>query len=425
MADTIFALSSGSPPAGIAVIRISGPDAHAALESLTDGLPVPRSAVVRSLRSAAGDILDQAMVLWLPGPGTVTGEPVAELHCHGGRAVVAAVLAALGALPGLRPATSGEFTRRAFINGRIDLAEAEGLAELLSAETELQRQSALALAGGRFSKTVNGWRQRLLTASAQIEAILDFADEDDAAILSPHFSYELTALCAELSAWLHQPRAETLREGFRVVISGPPNAGKSTLFNALVDDEAAIIAPIAGTTRDVLTRPVALAGVPFVFADTAGLRDGTGDTIEAIGIERAHGAIKSADLVLWLGPQGEGPPGCWEIDPQSDRRAQTHKYTARHRISALTGEGMAGLREDLVTTARSHLPKPGSVALNTRQHGLLADAAAALTDATLCRDSLLAAEELRRARLAFDALLGRTATEDMLDALFGQFCIGK
>lgn len=425
MNDTIFALSTGSPPAGIAVIRVSGLSAGDALQRLIGRLPAPRRAVLTPLSAQNGVVLDRAMVLWLPGPGTVTGEDVAELHCHGGRAVIAAVSAALAQIPGLRAAGPGEFTRRGFIHGRIDLAEAEGLADLLSAETELQRRAALATAGGGFSKVVHDWRQRLLTASAQVEAVLDFADEDDAAVLPPGFAGELGALRTELTEWLARPRAEALREGFRVVIAGPPNAGKSSLFNALIDDEAAITAPIAGTTRDLLTRPVALAGVPFVFVDTAGLRDNAGDAIEAIGIARARGAVAGADCVLWLGPEGEGPSGCWEIEAQTDRADRPRKQMARHRVSALTGAGMAGLRDELVAAARTALPKPGMVALNARQHGLLADAADALGQAETHRDPLLAAEELRRARLAFDSLLGQTATEDMLDALFGQFCIGK
>ncbi len=407
------------------MIRVSGAAAAHALYSLVGRLPAPRRAGLASLRGSDGAVLDQAMVLWLPGPGTVTGEDVVELHCHGGRAVVAAVLATLARMPGLRAAGAGEFTRRAFSNGRIDLAEAEGLADLLTAETELQRRAAMAMAGGGFSELVNGWRLRLLAASAQIEAMLDFADEDDMAILPLHFAEELSALRTGLSDWLDRPRAEKLREGFRVVIAGPPNAGKSTLFNALVEDEAAITAPIAGTTRDVLTRPVALDGIPFVFADTAGLRDDTGDAIEAIGMARARDAVAGADLVLWLGPESDGPTGSWEIDAQLDRASQLRKDHARHRVSAVSGAGMAGLRADLVVTAANGLPKPGAVALNARQHGLLSQAAEALSEACACRDPLLAAEELRRARLSFDALLGRTATEDMLDTLFGRFCIGK
>jgi tRNA modification GTPase len=425
MTDTIFALSSGAPPAAIAVVRISGPASSAALAALAGRVPPERRAVAATLRDGAGEVLDRALVLWLPGPGTATGEDTAELHLHGGRAVVAAVSAALAAVPGLRAAEPGEFTRRAFANGRIDLAEAEGLADLLSAETELQRRSAIAMAGGALSRTVEDWRERLLGLSAAVEAVLDFADEDDVVTLPADFLTRIDALRAEIATWLARPRAEVLREGFRVVIAGPPNAGKSTLFNALVQDEAAIATPIAGTTRDVLTRPVGYDGVPFLFADTAGLHDATDDVVEAIGIERALEALDRADLVLWLGPEGQGPAGAWEIAAQCDRAGVPPKLHPRHRISAVTGLGMAELIAELVATARQALPKPGDAALNERQHHMLRDAARALHSAEDEGDPLLVAESLRLARVAFDGLLGRTTTEDMLDALFGRFCIGK
>ncbi|HEX8055170.1 MAG TPA: tRNA uridine-5-carboxymethylaminomethyl(34) synthesis GTPase MnmE [Novosphingobium sp.] len=425
MTDTIFALSSGAPPAAIGVVRISGPAAGEALCALANKLPAPRRAVFRPLSGRDGALLDRALVLWLPGPGTATGEDMVELHLHGGRAVIAAVEGALEAL-GLRRATSGEFTRRAFANGRIDLAEAEGLADLLSAETELQRRSAMAMAGGAFSRQVEDWRERMLVASAAVEAVLDFADEDDVAVLPADFAARLDRLAAEVGEWLERPRAEMLRDGFRVVLAGPPNSGKSTLFNALVESEAAITAPIAGTTRDVLTRPVAIAGVPFLFVDTAGLRDEAGDEIEAIGVARAKGELGQADLVLWLGAEDEGPEGGWEIAAQIDRADhRLDKREPRHRLSAITGEGLAALRDDLVATARTSLPKPGEAALNQRQHTLLGRARAALIDACLDGDPLLIAEHLRIARVAFDGLIGRATTEDMLDALFGRFCIGK
>lgn len=425
MTDTIFALSSGAPPAAIAVIRISGPRAGEALRAVAGKMPQPRRATFVEMKSGAGEVLDKGLALWLPGPATATGEDIAELHCHGGRAVVAALEAALSELPELRRATPGEFTRRGFANGRIDLAEAEGLADLLSAETELQRRGAIAMAGGAFSRQVEAWREALLAASARLEAVLDFADEDDVAVLPPDFDARIVDLREDISAWLARPRAEMLREGYRVVIAGPPNSGKSTIFNALVEAEAAIATPIPGTTRDVLTRPVALEGIPFLFADTAGLHDAVDDVVEAIGIERALEALDRADLVLWLGPEGQGPGGCWDIAAQIDRTAVSRKRHPRHRISAKTGEGMDELRADLAANARQAMPRPGEAALNARQHDLLAKAASALADASGERDPLLAAEGLRAARAAFDALLGRTTTEDMLDALFGRFCIGK
>lgn len=423
--DTIFALSSGAPPAGIAVVRISGPGAGRALTSLAGALPPARRARRATLGDAAGMVLDDGLVLWFPGPNTATGEDLAELHLHGGRAVVAAVEGALAAIPGLRRAEPGEFTRRAFANGRIDLAEAEGLADLLEAETEIQRRAAIALAGGALSRRVEHWRDRLLMHSAQLEAVLDFDDEGDVAALPATFLREIDILEHEIAAALDAPSAEVLREGYRVALAGPPNAGKSTLFNALVENEAAITAPLAGTTRDVLVRPVALAGIPFSFVDMAGLRESGADMVEDIGIARAEAEIARADLVLWLGPEGEGPDGAWEVEPQCDRDGHIAKGAPRHRISALTGEGLGELKRALVDRAATAMPGAGEAALNRRQRALLAEAAAALRSAEGERDPLLLAEDLRQCRLAFDRLVGRSGTEDVLDALFGRFCIGK
>lgn len=425
MTDTIFALSSGAVPAAIAVIRVSGPQARQALASLCGGLPEARRASYRHLRDETGEVLDQALVLWLPGPHTATGEDIAELHLHGGRAVVGAVEAALGKNEKLRRATPGEFTRRAFTNGKIDLAEAEGLADLLSAETELQRRNAMAMVGGTFSRQLSDWREDLLGLSAQVEAALDFSDEDDVATLPAQFAERVTIHYGAIAEWLHRPRAQILRDGFKVVLAGPPNSGKSTIFNKLVESEAAITSSQAGTTRDVLTRPIAIAGVPFLMCDTAGIRDDSEDEIEMIGVGRARAMTEIADLVLWLGPEGEGPDGAWEIEPQSDRADHPVKQMPRHRLSAFTGEGMDALRHELVSRARSAMPKPGEAALNERQHDLLAQAGDWIASAAAQSDPLLVAEHLRLARRAFDALTGRAATEDMLDSLFGRFCIGK
>jgi tRNA modification GTPase len=428
-AATIFALSSGAPPAGVGVIRVSGPQAGAALLALAGRVPPPRRASLAKLRDADGALLDEALMLWFPGPNTATGEDLAELHCHGGRAVIAAVEAALAALSGLRRAESGEFTRRAFANGRIDLAEAEGLGDLLAAETDLQRAAALANAGGALSRQVEEWRVRVLVLSAEVEGVLDFSDEEDSADLPECFTWNIASLAGEIGEWLARPRSERLGEGFRVVLAGPPNAGKSTLFNALIESEAAITSPIAGTTRDVIERSVAVAGVPFTFVDTAGLRvvkDGSGaDQIEAIGIARAEAELARADLVLWLGPEGEGPVDAWEIAAQADRDNFAPKMAARFTLSAETGEGLGALKLALVELARDALPKPGEAALNVRQHARLSEAADALASAEALRDPLLVAEELRLVRVAFDRLIGRATTEDMLDMLFGRFCIGK
>ncbi|MFN4223079.1 MAG: tRNA modification GTPase, partial [Novosphingobium meiothermophilum] len=330
-----------------------------------------------------------------------------------------------------RRAEAGEFTRRAFANGRIDLAEAEGLADLLSAETELQRRAALAMAEGALSREAEHWRTALLELSAHLEAALDFSDEDDvgegAGALPDGFAEDCAALVRSLDLWLSRPRAEPLKEGFRVVLAGPPNAGKSTLFNALVEQEAAITAAEPGTTRDVLVHACALDGVPFVFVDTAGLRDEGAGEIERIGIARARAAAERADLVLWLGPEGQGPQGrpLWEISARSDDPAAQRKSGHAISVSARTGAGMADLRAALVAHARQSLPAPGQAALNQRQHALLGDVAQCLHQATGEADPLLVAENLRLARRALDALIGRTSTEDMLDTLFGRFCIGK
>ena len=425
-AATIYALSSGAPPAAISIIRVSGTGAGAALSLLAGGLPRPRRATARKLVDAAGEALDKALVLWFPGPQTATGEDLAELHVHGGRAVVAAVKSALAALPSLREAEPGEFTRRAFLNGRIDLAEAEGLADLLAAETELQRRAAITTAGGALSRRVEGWRRRVLGLSAEVEAALDFDEEDDGIGAVPAtLAGKVAMLRNEIAEALAAPSAETLREGYRVALAGPPNAGKSTLFNALVGSEAAITAPTEGTTRDVLVRSVAMAGVPFTFVDMAGLRDESGDVVEAIGIARAEAEIARADLVLWLGPETEGPQGSWEIDARSDLNDRLAKHGPRFTVSALTGAGMAALRSALTAQARGAMPAPGEAALSTRQRRHLERAVRALSETSGERDILIIAEHLRQSRASFEALLGRTSTMEVLDEVFGRYCIGK
>ena len=338
--------------------------------------------------------------------------------------MVRAVEEALAALPGLRRAEAGEFTRRAFANGRIDLAEAEGLADLLAAETELQRRAAQAAFGGTTSRMVEGWRDRVLALSAEVEAALAFSDEDDVSEVSQAFAAAVEALAAELQEALERPSAERLRDGVRVVLAGPPNSGKSSLFNALLRDGAAIVSDIAGTTRDAIERPVAFSGVPFVLVDTAGLRDEGFDAIEGEGIGRARSQIGKADVVLWLGAEGEGPAGSVEVDAKADIERE-RKDDPDHVVSSVTGLGLSKLERDLVSRAQAMLPKPGEAALVLRQRELIGEAVGELREVTLQGDLLIQAESLRRARLAFDRLLGRASTEDMLDTLFGRFCIGK
>ncbi len=424
MTDTIFALSSGAPPAAIGVVRISGPKAGEVVEAMCGGMPEPRHASLRTLRDEGGAALDKALVLWFPGPRTATGEDLVEFHCHGGRAVIVALERALGGIDGVRRAEPGEFTRRAFANGVIDLAEAEGLGDLLSAETELQRRAAQEAAGGGLSRKVEEWRERVLTLSALVEAQLDFGDEDDVGGLPEMFHVELSRLLEEWRAVIEAPRAERLRDGIRVVFAGPPNSGKSSLFNTILDEGAAIVSAEAGTTRDVIERPVALGGVPFLLVDTAGLREeGAGD-IERIGIERALGELGRADIVLWLGEEGRGPEGALEVASRSD--LDDHgKAEPDYVVSAVTGDGVEILVAGLLERAKSLMPKPGTAALNARQGDALGEAREALSGIEPDADFLLTAERLRLARVALDRLLGRQSTEDMLDALFGRFCIGK
>ena len=423
MEDTIFALSSGAPPAAIGVIRISGPGAGDALAALAGDLPPARSPRVRTLRDCAGEPLDVALVLWFPGPATATGEDLAEIHCHGGRAVVAAIAAALGRMEGLREAEPGEFTRRAFSNGRIDLAEAEGLADLLAAETDLQRKGALLSAGGALSRQIESWREQILGLAASVEAVIDFADEDDVAGLPASFEGEIGDLAVEMRRIAGQPAAERLRDGIRVVLAGPPNAGKSSLFNALLADEAAIVTAEAGTTRDVLERPIAIGGVPFVLVDTAGIREEGAGMIEEIGIARARRAVDEGQIVLWLGEPGQAPTGSIQITSKSD--LESCHGAEGLKVSAVTGAGIGELLERLVALGKEALPPVDQVGFNRRQKQWALAAAEHLEAVEVSGDLLVAAENLRSARRALDRLGGRDSTEEMLDALFGRFCIGK
>ncbi|WP_341786813.1 tRNA uridine-5-carboxymethylaminomethyl(34) synthesis GTPase MnmE [Sphingopyxis panaciterrae] len=434
----MFALSSGMPPAAIAVVRVSGPGAGIALEMLAGRLPAPRHASLAELKDSAGASLDRALVLWLPGPATATGEDLAELHLHGGRAVVTAVENRLAEIAGLRRAEAGEFTRRAFLNGRIDLAEAEGLADLLAAETESQRVQALGMASGHVSRAVEAWQGQLLALMAGAEAELNFADEDDVEVgesVTQRLIGGMGELAAELDEWLARPAAEVIAEGLSVVIAGPPNAGKSTLINALVQRELAIVSPVAGTTRDVIETALALDGIAMRFSDTAGLRTEGADAIEAIGIGRARAAVEAADILLWLGPADAAPshPRCVTIAAQADRwhgdaAAEAAAAHSDMILSAATGEGMEALHARIVEAARTLLPREGEAALRQRQRAALAEAQGWLTIEARTReagDLILLAERLRLAGAALDRITGRAGVEDMLDTLFGRFCIGK
>jgi tRNA modification GTPase len=445
--DTIFALSSGRPPAAIAVVRISGPHARVALEALIGRVPEARRAAFARLRDPQnGDLIDEGLALWFPAPRSETGEDVAELQVHGGRAVIGAVLAALGKLEHFRPAEAGEFTRRAFDNGRLDLTAVEGLADLVSAETQAQRRQAVGQLQGLLRDRAEVWRARLIKALALVEAGIDFSDEADVPedVLRPALEIA-RVLQQEMSEVLAgAERGERLREGLVVVIAGPPNVGKSTLLNRLARREAAIVSPFAGTTRDVIEVHLDLGGYPVTVLDTAGIRT-SDDPVEQEGVRRAQARAQSADLVLWVLDASAECPGqpaaevnkapVWIIRNKADlvdgstRRNIDQQTSATFLVSALSGEGLEALATALSGFAAEALGS-GEPALVTRerQRHTLEEAAAALrradAEGSAGNEDLLA-EELRLSGRALGRLTGRVDVEEVLDVIFRDFCIGK
>jgi tRNA modification GTPase len=423
MPDTIHALSSGALPSGVAVIRMSGPASFAILRRLAGGrdLPLARSAMLRSIfAEETAQPIDQALIIRFPAPASFTGEDVAEIHCHGSIAVVAAVQHELTRL-GARPAEPGEFTRRAFESGRIDLTQAEALADLLEAETDAQRDQALANAGGRLRDMADQWREALIATMADLEADLDFADEADvAAGVDQGTRGGVAALSSAIAAALATaPIAERIRHGLTIAIVGPPNAGKSSLLNALARREVAIVTPHPGTTRDVLEVHLNLAGRPVVLLDTAGLRD-TSDAVEAEGIARARARMASADLVLDLGENGNVRN---KIDESGEGPGL---HDGRLHLSVLTGAGLQALEDYLTHWAETEIPKgEPPLVTSARQAHLLNETLAALREAERQPDPVLAAESLRAAAHALGRLTGRIDAEAILGSIFSRFCIGK
>ncbi len=429
MTDTIAALASGRPPAALAIIRISGPAALAVVQRLAGRVPPPRRLSLCRLHHA-GQLLDEALVAVFPGPASASGEDLAELHLHGGPAVVAGVLDAVTAQPGVRLAEPGEYTRRAFANGRMDLAQVEGLADLVSAETASQRDQALALAGGALGRLADAWRERCLNVLAEAEAGLDFAEDeaDVAERLDEAAREQLTAMADELAAVIADAtRAMRIRDGLSIAVTGPPNVGKSSLVNALAMRDVAIVTAIPGTTRDAIEVPIDLAGVAAVLIDTAGLRD-TDDPVEAIGIARARARAAAADLVISVS-SAEAP--AWP-DTAGLRLLNKCDLAAPGvppdvlRVSAATGAGLPALRDWLADWAH-RLTRPGEPALlaHARHRAAFADAKAALRDAALAPEPVLRAEALRLAAHAFGRIAGRVGVDDVLDRIFSRFCIGK
>ena len=427
--STIFAQASAAGKAGVAVVRISGPQAFSASSQLCGSLPAPRQAALRRLRSAAGEVLDEALVLCFTEKASFTGEETVELQTHGSVAVVNALLAELGRFDGLRLAEPGEFTRRALANGRLDLAQVEGLADLIASETEAQRQQALRLFSGGLGELAAHWRERLIRASALLTVTIDFADEEVPVDVSP----EVLELIAEVQTAIQAQvdgfgAAERIRTGYEVAIVGPPNVGKSTLLNALAGRDAAITSEIAGTTRDVIEVRMELAGLPVTLLDTAGLRE-TDDIVEKIGVARALERAKAADLRVFL-IESDGKP---EFDPAQDDIVMTSKADLSGEklgsVSGKTGAGVVELVEQIGARLSSKTAKAG-LATRARHKEAMERCLVSLADASN-RVALgpeftdIASEELRISLEALNMLIGRVDVENVLDEVFSSFCLGK
>ncbi|MBM3561913.1 MAG: tRNA uridine-5-carboxymethylaminomethyl(34) synthesis GTPase MnmE [Alphaproteobacteria bacterium] len=428
--DTIFALGTGAGRAAIAVIRISGPGARQALKALAGKLPEPRRATFAILRDpGAGEMLDRGVALFFPGPASSTGEDYAELQLHGGRAVVDGALAALQRLPGLRPAEPGEFARRGFANGKLDLSQAEALADLIDAQTQAQRRQALRVAGGALRRKVEDWRGALIEALALLEAELDFGDEGDVGAFSPTLLSALLApLAADMRAALRlAPASERMRDGFIVMILGRPNVGKSTLINALTQRDLAIVSSIPGTTRDMIEAHLDVGGLPVTVIDTAGLREAA-DEIERIGVDRTLARVETADLALWLSDAGEAPPRS-DIETISVATKIDLKPAPEGAIGicALSGEGLETLAAAIEARARARLGDGAEALIVRDRHRQALEVAAASLEAAIRNGGGLEfqAEELRRAARALGGIVGAVDVEEVLEAVFSRFCIGK
>lgn len=433
MADTIFALSSGQVPSGVAVFRLSGPGVRFVLETMVGSVPPPRRAVLRDIRAVDGELVDRGLVLFFPGPASFTGEDVTEFQLHGGRAVVAALIAALGRLPGLRLAEAGEFTRRAFEAGRLDLTEAEGLADLIAAETDSQRRQALRLAGGAFRTRADAWRQRVIELRATVEAGLDFSDEEDVpADITADLAGRIEALNAELAAELEAgQRGERIRDGFEVVVLGPPNAGKSSLVNALSRRDVAIVTDIPGTTRDLLEVHLDLGGYAVTLVDTAGLRPG-GDAIEAEGMRRGRARAAAADLILWLNETGADVPeevillGVPVVVLRSKADLLPPERRGDDDLAVHDRASLDRLVSRLTVSAAGRLGGETALISRARQRQCVEQASAALHSAAVVGlAGEIVADRLREAGDALGRLTGRIDVEEVLGSIFSSFCIGK
>ncbi len=427
--DTIFALASGRGRAGVAVIRLSGPRSHLIISALCGSVPTLRLASLRSLKWQ-GDVLDEALVLTFAKGASFTGEESAELHVHGGQAVIAAIFGVLQSFPDTRLAEAGEFTRRALENGRLELFEVEGLVDLIDAETEGQRRQAQRMLRGDLAVKVLEWRQILLSATALVEATIDFVDEEVPVDIWPEVSVLLQRLADGLATELSGVRsAERMRAGFEVAVFGPPNVGKSSLINALAGRDVAITSDVAGTTRDIIEVRLDLAGLPVVLLDTAGLRD-SADAIEQEGVRRARARIEAADIRMLVRDEqnAEWNPG-FAIDIHVSSKADLGFHMQGSvAVSVVSGEGLPALRA-MLTTQLEKMASVAGVVVNERHRSGVASAQAAIFDAQAGisggRDVELIAAQLQTAKRFLEALVGRIGVEDVLGEIFGRFCIGK
>lgn len=427
--DTIFALASAQGKAGVAVIRLSGPLSHKAARSLTGGNLPARGMVFRELRTPEGDHLDDGLVLSFEGPASFTGENVVEFQIHGSMASTNAVLRALSEIDGLRIADPGEFTRRALENEKLDLAQVEGLADLIDAETELQRKQAQVILAGGLGELAETWRRDLIRAASLLEAVIDFADEEVPTDVTPEVNDLLDRTVEEIAKQVDGSRiSERIRSGFEVAIVGPPNVGKSTLLNSLAGRDAAITSEIAGTTRDVIEVRMDMAGVPVTLLDTAGLRE-TGDVVESIGVARAKERAEAADLRVFLVDDPDSIDVAMtssdiHVMPKADIRC-----TPDHAVSGLTGAGVDALVRRITLALREQTASAG-IATRERHRVAMQKSLFALEQAIsilkLGPEMYdLAAEELRTAIRALESLVGRIDVENLLDEIFSSFCLGK
>ena len=433
--DTIFALASAPGRAGVAVVRVSGPKAGAAVRALTKApTPEPRTALLRRLHDEEGVDLDEALVLWFAGPASFTGEDVAEFHIHGGRAIRESVLGVLSRVGGLRPAEAGEFTRRAVENGRIDLTRAEAIADLVDAETPAQARQALRQYDGALADLYEGWRTQLARALAHAEAAIDFAEDEVPDEILAASKAQVAQILKEIQGHMRDSRrGEVLREGLHLTVIGPPNAGKSSLINALARRDVAIVSDVPGTTRDVIEARLNLGGYPVIVADTAGLRQ-TGEAIEAEGVRRALARAESADLVLLLlDGSAEYPLAGLPKDTRADLLVWNKSDLAAPsprdglKLSLKTGEGLNELLAALEGLATIKLEGASDAPALTRprHRHALEQAAADLSRALTAETPELMAEDLRLALRAIGRITGRVDIEELLDIVFKDFCIGK